>query len=177
MLPLLSRTKFLLFLHSGYPEQLKKRPFLLLEPGRALVDEAVYLIASVVSTKRFVDGTRGVIIDAGVNVLPTAFWFKHEIASTHDMGSTLETVNIYGPLCMQIDVVRTQVRLPILQKGDILVIKNVGAYNITQSMQFIFPRPAVVIVNKGKVDYLRFPETFNDIKHLEQVPGRFKLKR
>lgn len=157
--------------------QFKKKPRLLLEPGRALVDEAVSLITTVVSTKRFADGTKAVIVDAGVNLLPTAYWFKHDIASTQDMGSNLEVVNVYGPLCMQIDIIRTEVRLPPFQKGNILVIKNVGAYNISQSLQFIFGRPAVVIINDGQVEHLRLPETTKDMRHLEVMPDRLKLKR
>ena len=60
--------------------EFKRKPRLLLEPGRALVDEAVSLVTRVVSTKRFSDGRKAIIIDAGVNILPTAYWFKHEIA-------------------------------------------------------------------------------------------------
>lgn len=155
----------------------KKKPLLLLEPGRALVDEAVSLITTVVSTKRFADGTKAVIVDAGVNLLPTAYLFKHEIASTQDLGSTLETVNVYGPLCMQIDVIRRGVKLPPCRKGDILVIKNVGAYNMAQSIQFIFPRPAVININNGRTEYLRLPETAKDIRSLEVLPFRLRLKK
>ncbi len=155
----------------------KRRPRLILEPGRALVDEAVSLVTTVVSTKRFADGTKAVVVDAGVNLLPTAYWFKHEIASTQDMGTTLESGNIYGPLCMQIDVVRTEVRLPPLQKGNVLVIKNVGAYNITQSCQFIYPRPGVIIVNNGQTEYLKLPETTKDLRRLEVMPARLKFKK
>lgn len=154
--------------------EFKRKPRLLLEPGRALVDEAVSLVTTVVVTKRFADGTKAVIIDAGVNLLPTAFWFKHEISSTQDGASNLETVNIYGPLCMQIDVIRTEVRLPVLQKGNILVIKNVGAYNITQSMQFIYPRPAVILIHDAQCEYLRRQETTEDIKRLEVIPAHLK---
>jgi diaminopimelate decarboxylase len=154
--------------------QFKKRPRLVIEPGRALVDEAVSLIATVVSVKRFAEGTKAMIIDAGVNLLPTAYWFKHEIATTQDMGSNLETVNIYGPLCMQIDVIRTEVRLPVLQVGNLIVIKNVGAYNITQSLQFIYPRPAVVVVNNGRAEYLRLPETSKDLRRLETIPAHLR---
>lgn len=157
--------------------EFKKRPRLLLEPGRALVDEGVSLVTTVVSTKRFTDGNKGVIVDAGVNLLPTSYWFKHDIASTQDMGSSLETVNIYGCLCMQIDVIRTEVRLPLLQKGSLLIIKNVGAYNLSQSMQFIYPRPAVVIVNNGRSEYLRLPETTKDLRYLEVLPPRLKFKK
>jgi diaminopimelate decarboxylase len=157
--------------------EFKRKPRLILEPGRALVDEAVSLVTTVVATKRFADGKKAIIIDAGVNILPTAYWFKHEIASTQDVGSTLENVNIYGPLCMQIDVVRTEVRLPPFQKGHILVIKNVGAYNITQSMQFIYARPAVVLIHKGKIDYLRQPETLKDFRRLEIIPPHLQVKK
>ena len=93
------------------------------------------------------------------------------------MGPTLETVNVYGPLCMQIDCVRTEVRLPPFQKGHILVIKNVGAYNMSQSMQFIYARPAVVIVNNGKAEYLRLHETMKDFRQLDVIPDRLKYKK
>ena len=157
--------------------EFKRKPRLILEPGRALVDEAVSLVTTVVATKRFADGRKAIIIDAGVNILPTAYWFKHEIASTQDIGSPLETVNVYGPLCMQIDVIRTEVRLPPFQKGHVLVIKNVGAYNITQSMQFIYARPAVVLIHNGKADYLRLPESAKDFRHLEVIPDNLQVKK
>ncbi|MBN2575418.1 MAG: diaminopimelate decarboxylase, partial [Deltaproteobacteria bacterium] len=54
-------------------------PRLVLETGRALIDEAGYLVATVVGNKRLLDKRRAVILDAGVNVLPTAWWYKHDI--------------------------------------------------------------------------------------------------
>ena len=56
---------------------------------------------------------------------------------------------MYGPLCMNVDVLRERVALPLLNKGDVLVVHNVGAYNVTQSMQFISYRPAVVLLDKN----------------------------
>ena len=55
-----------------------------------------------------------------------------------------EATVLYGPLCMNIDVLREQVQLPPLSVGDRVVFRNVGAYNVTQWMQFITMRPAVV---------------------------------
>ncbi|MBI4397655.1 MAG: alanine racemase [Candidatus Omnitrophica bacterium] len=156
--------------------EFKRKPRLILEPGRGLVDEAISLVTTVVATKRFEDGRKAIIVDAGVNILPTAYWFKHEIASTQDVGSNLETVNIYGPLCMQIDVLRTEVRLPPFQKGHILVIKNVGAYNMSQSMQFIYARPAVVVIHDGKAEYLRLPESPKDFRRLDVMPAHLEVK-
>ena len=155
--------------------EFKSKPRLIIEPGRSIVDEATSLITTVVATKRFSDGTKAIIIDAGVNLLYTAYWFKHEIASVEDVGVNLETVNIYGPLCMQIDVIRTGVRLPPLQKGNILVVKNVGAYNMSQAMQFIYARPAVVIIYNGDSEYLRMPESMKDFRKQDVIPDRLKF--
>ena len=47
---------------------------LILEPGRALVTDAVALAFSVVAVKELDDGTRCVVVDAGTNLLPGALW-------------------------------------------------------------------------------------------------------
>ncbi len=158
-------------------QEFKSKPRLILEPGRSLVDEAVSMITTVVATKRFADGTKAIIIDAGVNILVTAYWYKHEFMTVQDMGPHLDNVNVYGPLCMQIDVIRLGVRLPQLQKGSQLIIKNVGAYNMSQSMQFIYARPAVVIVHHGEAEYLRMPEVMSDFRRLDVLPDRLKLQK
>jgi len=51
-----------------------RRPTIVLETGRALVDEAGHLVSSVIATKRMPEGQRGLIVDAGVNKLFTSFW-------------------------------------------------------------------------------------------------------
>ena len=60
-------------------------PRLVLETGRALVDDAGWLVATVVGNKRLIDKRRAVILDAGVNILPTAWWYKHEIHPAQDV--------------------------------------------------------------------------------------------
>ncbi|MDQ7779024.1 MAG: alanine racemase [Planctomycetota bacterium] len=152
----------------------KEMPLLILEPGRSVVDEAMFLVASVVAVKRLSSGVKGIVIDAGVNILPTAWWYRHDIVPGQDTGSIGEEVNIYGPLCMQIDVIRTGVTLPPLRRGDLVLIKNVGAYNFPQSMQFIQPRPAIVTIFNGKVDVLRERETVDYIRGLDRLPDRLK---
>jgi hypothetical protein len=57
-----------------------------------------------------------------------------------------------------------------------LVIKNVGGYNCSQSMQFIQPRPAIVLLSEEGVEYLRLPETTEYIRYLERVPERLRKR-
>jgi len=147
-------------------------PTLVLETGRALVDEAGYLVTSVIANKRLPDGRRGVVIDAGVNVLFTAFWYRHDVVPTRELRGMPEPTVLFGPLCMNIDEVRETMQLPQLSVGDRLVLKNVGAYNVTQWMQFITYRPAVVMIGQnGQHALLRRAESLGDVMALEEVPG------
>ena len=76
---------------------------------------------------------------------------------------------------MQIDILRDSVSLPELSVGDLIVIDNVGAYCITQSMQFIQPRPAVVLLDdKGKASVIRKRENWRDVFRLDSVPNRLR---
>jgi diaminopimelate decarboxylase len=146
-------------------------PTLVLETGRALVDEAGYLVSTVHATKRLPAGQRGLVLDAGVNLLFTAFWYNHDVVPAQDFRGMLEPTVLYGPLCMNIDVMRDSVSLPPLSPGDRVVFRNVGAYNMTQWMQFITLRPAVVMIGDGgKVGLVRRAETVEDFKTFEEVP-------
>ncbi|HWP91785.1 MAG TPA: alanine racemase [Thermodesulfobacteriota bacterium] len=137
-------------------------PVLILEPGRAIVRDAIQLIATVVGVKHFPDGERGVIVDAGINLLPTSFWRWQEIETVDELPGLLKETTVYGPLCLQTDII-SKTRLPELKAGDKLLIKNVGAYNISQSSSFIFPRPSVILIEDGEIRVLRRSETVSDI--------------
>ncbi len=146
-------------------------PLLILETGRALIDDAGFLISSVLANKRLSDGRRATIIDAGVNILFTAFWYEHKISPAQPFGYYSEDTVLYGPLCMNIDVIRENISLPPLNAGDKVVIHHVGAYNMTQWMQFITMRPNVVLVDTmGKTHLIRRSESNADIAALELLP-------
>lgn len=172
----------------------KKRPLLRLESGRSLVDEAGYLLTTVVSTKginrpalansdlsatdykeRMIlsDLTKiGYVVDAGVNLLYTAAWYQFDVRPSHFIDSPPIPSRLYGPLCMAIDVIRDNVDLPPLTAGDILTLHPVGAYNVVQSMQFISYRPAVVLIGaNGIPEVIRSRETLEDIDRPERLPA------
>lgn len=156
-------------LNAGFdPDEL---PYLYLETGRALVDDAGFLLGTVISNKRLSDGRRSTIMDFGVNILFTAFWYDHKVSPAQEFSQFTEDTVMYGPLCMNIDVVRENVTLPPLNAGDHVVVHYVGAYNITQSMQFIALRPAIVMIDmKGKPHLIRSAETMEDVERNELVP-------
>lgn len=152
-------------------------PMLILETGRALVDNAGYLITKVLANKRLSTGRRAVIIDAGVNILFTSFWYKHKISPAQESGVHVEDSSLYGPLCMNIDLIRESILLPAIKKGELLVIEDVGAYDMTQWMQFINMRPNVVmIMQDGSVELIRKAEDLDYILDRELLPNQLKLK-
>jgi len=145
-----------------------KRLRIVLETGRALVDNAGFLLTSVITNKRMADGRLNTVIDAGVNLLFTSFWYNHKVTATYESTSQVEPTMLCGPLCMNIDVIRDNVMLPPLKRNDLLLIHNVGAYNVTQWMQFITMRPKVVMVKEnGEVILLRDAECLNDVNGVE----------
>jgi len=146
-------------------------PLLILETGRALIDEAGYLLGTVLANKRLSDGRRATIMDFGVNILFTSFWYEHKISPAQDFTQHTEDTVLYGPLCMNIDVVRSAITLPLLNRGDQVVVHRVGAYNMTQWMQFIQMRPNVVLIDdKGQHHLIRQAETLEYIEQMERMP-------
>jgi diaminopimelate decarboxylase len=156
-------------LNAGFVDN--ELPLLVLESGRALIDEAGYLIGTVLSNKRLSDGRRATILDFGVNILFTSFWYDHKISPAQEFSQYTEDAVLYGPLCMNIDVIRENVTLPPLKKNDNVVVHTVGAYNMTQWMQFISLRPAVVMIaSDGKAHIIRNRETLKSIDNEERMP-------
>ncbi|MBY0426114.1 MAG: diaminopimelate decarboxylase [Cytophagales bacterium] len=160
-------------INAGFVEN--ELPLLILESGRALIDDAGYLLGTVISNKRLSDGRRATIMDFGVNILFTAFWYDHKISPAQEFSQYTENTVLYGPLCMNIDVVRENATLPPLKREDQVVVHRVGAYNITQSMQFISLRPAIVLIDlAGKVHQIKHAETLATVEANEILPDYLK---
>jgi diaminopimelate decarboxylase len=152
-------------------------PMLILETGRALIDDAGSLAGTVIANKKLSDGRLATILDFGVNLLFTSFWYEHKITPAQEFTQHSETTSLYGPLCMNIDQIRESIHLPALKKGDHIVASRIGAYNMTQWMQFITLRPKIVMIDtKSNVHIIRQNETNKDIVNLESVPEHLKLK-
>ena len=157
------------------PFQGNEAPQLFLEPGRALVDEPFTLITTVVAQKRLPGGKRGIVVDAGMNVLSSVQWYNYSFQTAQDSGLTTEETVLYGGLCMNIDVLRPSISLPPVRRGDHLVIPHVGAYNISQSWQFIYLRPAIIAIDKGEIHVIREKENREYVQQGENLPDEFSI--
>jgi len=158
-----------------YEKKGKRRPTLIIESGRRMVDDAEILVSSVVANKRLSDGRPSLVLDAGLNLLFTSLWYHHKVLPAQTVNGCAEDTVLYGPMCMNIDVVRHSIHLPPMQPGDAVVIHSVGAYNNTQWNQFIEYRPNVVMVHSdGEVSMVRKREDLEVVCAQERMPERWQ---
>lgn len=152
-------------------------PILILETGRHLIDEAGTLITSVVADKLLPDGRRSYVMDAGVNLMYTATWYNFKMEADREIEGKGEPSILNGPLCMNIDVINEYIILPRLERNTKLLLSPMGAYNITQSMQFIRYRPAAVLIDEnGEVQVLKKAENLEAVEYSEELPASLRLK-
>lgn len=153
------------------------KPVLVLEPGRAVVDACTQLLATVVARKSGDKGSEAVILDAGVNLVPTACYYDHPLTPSGGEQQGIarhRAVTVFGPLCMQSDRLREAAPLPPLATGDIVRIDQVGAYCHTMSMQFIQTRPATVLVGPRGTALIRRRESWRDVFALDTLPRHLR---
>ncbi len=134
------------------------------EPGRALVSDAMSLICRVVSVKDIGEGT-WVVLDGGVNLLPTAgVAEEHQMAVLGREDEPLASFMVGGPLCYDQDVFSySQSLAQDLEIGDLVEIRDAGAYSVTRATNFIRGRAPVVAVGDGRSELCWRRETRADI--------------
>lgn len=120
----------------------------LVESGRFLVASCGYFLTKVLYTKHM-NGKKFAIADGGMNnhfalasigrVLKRDF----PVIALNDSKET-EIISIAGPLCTPVDMIASNVALPIIEPNDILVLKNAGAYGYTYSPQLFLSHPAPI---------------------------------
>lgn len=141
-------------------------PELFLEPGRYLIANAGYLIAKVTGIKESYKKFVG--IDAGMNTLirPALYGAKHRIL-VYDKSNNTATVNICGQICENSDIFAIMLPFPAVEEGDLVVIKDAGAYGYVMSSNYNNrPRPAEVMVDGEDVKLIRHRETIDDLLRL-----------
>lgn len=120
------------------------------EPGRAAVSDAMTLLTRVSGVKHTTYGS-WVVLDGGLNLLPTAgVAEEHQIRALRH-GARERAFMVGGPLCYEGDVFSLNTSLPAdIQRGDLVTVHDAGAYSISRATSFNRPRAAVVAVTGGE---------------------------
>ena len=140
---------------------------LIVEPGKFLVAEAGVLVTKVVYCKEN-HGNRFVVTDAGMNDLirPSLYEAHHHI-EVLGKDSTVETqlVDVVGPVCETGCFLGRARNLPIVERGDIALVRDTGAYGFTMASNYNSrPFPAEVLIDRaGKARLIRKRQEISDL--------------
>jgi len=138
-------------------------PTLITEPGRFIAGPSGMLLLRVDHTK-IAGGYKWILVDGGTNIVPVIYERRTILIANKATAPNKELVNIVGPLLYPKDFIAIKVVLPQVEEDDIIAVLHCGAYSLSSSTQFLYPRPTAVLVSsKGKVEVIREKETFEDV--------------
>jgi diaminopimelate decarboxylase len=145
-------------------QQYGKKLTLMVEPGKFLVSESGYLFAKCTLVKQ-TTSTAFIGLDTGFNHLirPMFYGAYHKIVNVTEPGFKPRIYNVVGNIC-ETDTFAVDRRIAEVVEGDIIGFYNAGAYGWSMASQFNSrPRPAEVMIYKGKAKLIRERETFEDL--------------
>ena len=143
---------------------------IVLEPGRAIAAPAGVLLARVVDVKPRAAASDFAILDAGMTELlrPALYGAFHRIEPVAGGPVGDQEYELVGPVCESSDVVGRNRMLPRLAPGDVVAIRDAGAYGSVMASNYNRrPLPAEVLVDNGAWRVIRRRQTIDDQLALE----------
>ena len=139
---------------------------LVLEPGRWIVGPAGVLVTSVIDVKSQPDMRAFVVVDAGMTDLlrPALYGAWHGIEAVSPRGPATVACDVVGPVCETSDTLGADRLLPPVNAGDLLAIRDTGAYGAVMASNYNRrPTAAEVIVDDGGWRVVRRRQTVSDM--------------
>jgi diaminopimelate decarboxylase len=155
---------------------------LTVEPGRSIVGPAGVTLYRIGTVKRLEDGPTYVSVDGGMsdNLRPALYGAVHTFAPASALRTErTEPVSVVGKHCESGDFLGRDVALPAdTRPGDLLAVASTGAYTHAMASNYNrLPRPAMVLVDKGRAHLLVRRETLDDVLGRDELldPGTYTL--
>jgi diaminopimelate decarboxylase len=138
---------------------------LIVEPGRSIVGDAGLLVTKILNIKNSGDKNFA-IVDAAMNDLlrPPLYNAHHRIKNISKPSNSEEAIyDVVGPVCETTDYLGKDRKLSI-EKGDYLVVEDVGAYGFSLSSNYNSrPRIAEYILLEDEIKLIRSREDFSNL--------------
>ncbi|HEY5691224.1 MAG TPA: diaminopimelate decarboxylase [Cyclobacteriaceae bacterium] len=145
-------------------ESYGQRLELWVEPGKYLVSEAGYLFVKTNVVKSTPSATFAGV-NSGLNHLirPMMYDAYHEIVNVSNPTGDQKLYTVVGNIC-ETDTLGVDRKLNEVREGDILALKNVGAYGYSMASNYNSRlRPAEVMIKDGKANLIRQRDSFEDL--------------
>jgi diaminopimelate decarboxylase len=153
-------------------------PRLMLEPGRSLAGPAGMTLYTVGPVKSIPGVRNYAAVDGGLsdNPRPALYGSLYEavIAGRPASKKGLKKYRVSGRHC-ETDTLIPEIMLADPKPGDVLAVFTTGAYNYSMSGNYNkFPRPATVLLRRGRPEIVVRRETPEDLYKCETLPSSVK---
>lgn len=149
-------------------------PKILVEPGRSIIAEAGITLYRIGAIKEIKGLRKYLIVDGGMadNPRPSLYDAKYEAVIVNKYHrEPEEEVTIAGKYCESGDILIKNIKLPPAESGDLIVFFTTGAYHYAMSSNYNgYPRPPVILVNKGKHGLMVKGETYQYLNQNHVFP-------
>ncbi len=153
-------------------------PVLFIEPGRSIISTAGVTLYTLGSSKQVPKGKKYFAIDGGMadNPRPSMYQAEYYAEVANKPNDELaDTVTIAGRFCESGDILIKDIKLPLLEEGDILCVYNTGAYNYSMASNYNrVQKSAMVLVNNSQSDIIVKRETLDDLIAQDEIPVRLR---
>ncbi|HEX5070662.1 MAG TPA: diaminopimelate decarboxylase [Vicinamibacterales bacterium] len=139
---------------------------LLLEPGRWIVGPAGVLVTEVLDLKPRPNAGWFVVTDAGMTDLmrPALYNAWHQIEPVTPRDGEPIRADIVGPVCETSDTLGRDRALPPIVVGDLLAVRDVGAYGAVMASNYNRRPTAVeVLADNGQFQVVRRRQSVDDM--------------
>ena len=112
------------------------------EPGKAMAQPSMALAMRILEIQEHEEEHVEAVVDASIAELPLHFWQPHRMVRHCSETGELQPIgrgktHLMGRLCMEHDIIATNVQLPTGAKaGDLLIFCDAGGYD--RSMSYVF---------------------------------------
>ncbi len=141
------------------------------EPGKFLVSESGILLVKT-NVVKTTPATVFAGVDSGMNHLlrPMMYDAYHDMVNISNPKGTNRVYTVVGYIC-ETDTLGWDRKLNEVREGDIIAIKNAGAYGFSMASNYNSRlRPAEVLILDGKAHLIRKRETFEDLlQHVVEI--------
>ena len=142
-------------------------PFIMIEPGRAIVGPAGTTFYTVGAVKTIPGIRNYVSVDGGMTDNPRYILYQSEysIAVANKIDEPADYIaTIAGRCCESGDLIQEDAKIQTPEAGDILAVFCTGAYNYSMASNYNrVPRPAVVMIKDGKPRLIIKRESYEDM--------------
>lgn len=152
---------------NAYCEEIGRPLKLCFEPGKYMVSEAGYFLCRCNQIKE-TTSTVFIGVNSGFSHLirPMFYDAHHDILNLSSDSKDKRVYTVVGHIC-ETDTFAINRLLPETKAGDVLCIKNAGAYGFEMSSNYnSHGRPAEVMIDGNELKLIRKSESFEDLNRM-----------